>query len=126
MSGGTIGDTSVTLRVDYWQLVVGVVDNEISNAVTEEGTEDIVETAWRVRGAVCARASGGDGYFLPGDQRVSVALGEPDWTFVTVALSEAADRADDMTPGVDPDGTEQREVLAAIRSELARNASTGE
>ena len=119
MSGETVGGKAVTLGVGDWQLLVGVMDNEISSAVTEMDTEDIVEAAQRVRESVCSRAAGSDGYFLPGDQQVSVALAVPDWSFVTRTLSHWADIADGMTPGVDPDGTEVRELSAAISSQLS-------
>ncbi|WP_130509694.1 hypothetical protein [Krasilnikovia cinnamomea] len=122
MSDETVG-AAVTLRVYDWLSLVDDIDNEISSAVEDEDTEDHVEVAERVREIVLARAYLDEETPLPNDQQVSVQLTDPDWNFVMNTLSHWADIADDMTPGVDPDGTEGREVVAAIRAQLGRNSS---
>ncbi|KUL28013.1 hypothetical protein ADL15_32925 [Actinoplanes awajinensis subsp. mycoplanecinus] len=97
---------------------MGVMDNEISTAVEDGDPENIVPVANRVRKAAAASAYETETRQLPHDRLTSAELPATDWRYAVLALADWADIGDGMTPGVDPDGSQERELMAAITTQL--------
>ncbi|MCO8269329.1 hypothetical protein M1L60_01850 [Actinoplanes sp. TRM 88003] len=94
-----------------------VMDNEISIKV-EEGEEEIVSIAGRIREAAAESAYETDEKQLPHDQLTSVALPASDWRFAVRTVAHWAEVADGMTTDVGSDGAIERDLLSNMTRQL--------
>lgn len=107
----------LTMTVDHWCMILGTMDNETDTEVVEGDPRNVVELGHSVMQAIWDHAYGDD-MPLPGDQAVAIGLTGAQWQLVATALAHWADVADDMEPGIDEDGSAEREVLGLIASRL--------
>jgi hypothetical protein len=106
------------MTVDHWCTILGTMDNETDTEVVEGDPRNVVELGHSIMQAIWDNAYGDDGMPLPGDHDVAIGLTGAQWQLAATALAHWADVADDMEPGVDEDGSAERQVLGLIASRL--------